>query len=236
MTICRLVDLQIMHITLLTLFPDMFTSPFASSIIARAQKNNLVTIKTVNIRDFAEGSYKTVDDHPYGGGVGMVMKVDVADRAIHFAKNLYPDTRPYVILLDPRGTPYKQQKTKDLSTKGHLIFFCAHYEGIDERIRTLVDEQISIGDYILTGGEIPAMVLVDSIVRLIPGVLGKPESPIDESFSDPNMLEYPQYTNPQYYKNMGIPPVLLSGNHKEIEEWRKLEAKIITQSHRPDLA
>lgn len=224
-----------MYITILTLFPQMFESPFASSIVNRAMKQQMITLQYINIRDFALDSYKTVDDHPYGGGVGMVMKVDVADRAIQHAKALHLDIPPYVILLDPQGKQYTQKDAQTLSQKQHLIFFCGHYEGVDERIRTLVDREYSIGDYILTGGEIPAMVIVDSIVRLIPGVLGKLESPLCESFTNPNLLEYPQYTNPQSYNGMEVPPVLLSGNHKKIEEWRKEKAIETTKRRRSDL-
>lgn len=224
-----------MFITILTLFPDMFAGPFDESIIGRAVKKGILTINFVNIRDFAEDKYKTVDDRPYGGGAGMVMKVDVADRAIGHAKSLYPDCKPYVILLDPQGKPYKQADTLKLSRREHLIFFCGHYEGVDERIRTLVDAEYSIGDYILTGGEIPTMVLVDSIVRLIPGVLGKSESPVRESFSDPRLLEGPQFTNPHSYNGINVPAVLLSGNHQKIKEWRKESAKKATKLIRSDL-
>jgi len=224
-----------MYITILTLFPAMFEGPFSSSIISRAIKKGIITINYINIRDVAKDNYKTVDDRPYGGGVGMIMKVDIADRAIAHAKSLHPTINPFVILLDPQGKQYKQADAQALSTKDHLIFFCAHYEGIDERIRILVDAEFSIGDYILTGGEIPAMVLVDSIVRLIPGVLGKPESPVQESFSDPNILEGPQYTNPQVYNGMEVPPILLSGDHKKIREWKKEEAQKTTILHRPDM-
>jgi tRNA (guanine37-N1)-methyltransferase len=224
-----------MKITILTLFPEMFTGVFDYSMIGRAVKNNLIDIQFINIRDFATDAYKTVDDHPYGGGVGMIMKVDVADRAITHAKSLYPDLSSRVILLDPQGAQYKQAEAKALSTYDHLIFFCPRYEGIDERIRTLVDAEFSIGDYILTGGEIPAMVIVDSVVRLIPGVLGKKESPIEESFSNPNLLEGPQYTNPQTYKGTDVPAVLLSGDHKKIKEWKEKQATLITSSKRPDL-
>lgn len=224
-----------MNISVLTLFPQMFEGPFASSIISRAIKKKIISIHHINIRDFADDSYKTVDGHPYGGGVGMIMKVDVANRAICHAKSLYPDQNPYVVLLDPQGKQYKQAEAQILSEKEHLIFFCGHYEGVDERIRSLVDAQYSIGDYILTGGEIPTMVLIDSIVRLIPNVLGKRESLTTESFSVPNLLEGPQYTNPQTYKNMDVPNVLLSGNHKNIENWRKKEELNKTKLQRPDL-
>lgn len=224
-----------MKITILTLFPEMFTGIFDYSMIGRAVKNNLIDIHYINIRDFATDAYKTVDDHPYGGGVGMIMKVDVADRAITHAKSLYENSRSCVILLDPQGAQYKQAEAKTLSGFDHLIFFCPRYEGIDERIRSLVDKEFSIGDYILTGGEIPAMVIVDSVVRLIPGVLGKPESPVEESFSNPNLLEGPQYTNPQSYNGSNVPAVLLSGDHKKIKEWKENKALEQTRVRRPDL-
>ncbi len=208
----------------------MFRGPFDQSIINRAIDKKLITIDYINIRDFAKDSYKTVDGHPYGGGVGMILRVDVVDSAIKSVKS----QKSKVILLDAGGTPYTQQTARRLSTFDHLILICGHYEGVDERIRSLVDEEISIGDYILTGGEIPAMVLIDSVTRLIPGVLGKPEATIHESFSE-RLLEYPQYTEPQEYENMRVPPVLLSGNHKKIADWRKRESLKRTRSHRPDL-
>jgi len=224
-----------MDITILSLFPQMFESPFTSSIIGRAVKNEMIHLQYINIRDFASDAYKTVDEKPYGGGVGMIMKVDIADRAIQYAKSLHKDEASVVILLDPQGKPYKQADAQSLSKKEHVIFLCPRYEGIDERIRTLVDLQYSIGDYILTGGEIPAMVIIDSVVRLIPGVLGKDDSSISESFTNPNLLEGPQYTNPQTYKNMVVPEVLLSGNHKKIEAWKKEQAMKSTDIRRPDL-
>ena len=224
-----------MLITILTLFPQMFEGPFSSSIISRAVKEHKITLSFVNIRDFAKDKYKTVDDRPYGGGVGMIMKVDVADRAITHAKSLFPEKKPYVILMDPQEKHYQQAEAQLLSEKEHLIFLCAHYEGIDQRVRQLADAEFSIGDYILTGGEIPAMVMVDSIVRLIPGVLAKTESAKNESFSDPNLLEGPQYTNPQVYNGMEVPRVLLSGNHKIIDQWKKEEARKTTILHRPDM-
>ncbi|MCX6793783.1 MAG: tRNA (guanosine(37)-N1)-methyltransferase TrmD, partial [Candidatus Gottesmanbacteria bacterium] len=211
-----------------TLFPDMFSGPFDQSIIKRAVNKKLITISYINIRDFSTDKYKTVDGHPYGGGVGMLLRVDVVDRALKSIK------KGHTILLDAGGTPYKQSKSKELSALDHLILICGHYEGVDERIRSLVDEEISIGDYVLTGGEIPAMVLTDSIVRLIPGVLGKPEATVHESFTGAQ-LEYPQYTEPQTYKGLKIPPVLLSGNHKLIDNWRKDEATKRTKTRRGDL-
>jgi len=217
-----------MKISVVTLFPEMFHGPFDHSIVKRAIDKKLVSIDYINIRNFATDKYKSVDGHPYGGGVGMILRVDVVDRALKSVK------KGHVILLDAGGTPYTQKKAKELSSIDHLILICGHYEGVDERIRQLADEEISIGDYVLTGGEIPAMVLVDSVVRLIPGVLAKPEAIVHESFTAP-LLEYPQYTEPQIYKGLKIPPVLLSGNHKKIDAWRKDEALKRTRSRRPDL-
>lgn len=216
-----------MRISILTLFPEMFTGPFDISIIARAQQKQAVDINIINLRSFCTDTYKTVDDHPYGGGVGMVLKVDVVDKAL----SSIPKGK--IILLDPQGSPYVQKKARELATDDHLIFLCAHYEGVDERIRSLVDEQISIGDYVLTGGELPAMVLIDSIVRLLPGVL-KEEATSDESFSS-QQLEYPQYTRPEIYKGKRVPKILLSGNHAKILEWRKKQRVKRTKLHRPDL-
>ena len=163
--------LRKMTISILTLFPEMFAGPFDHSIIRRAKDKNIVHINFVNIRDFSSDTYKTVDDHPYGGGVGMIMRVDVVNRALEHMKALCKRTSCKTILLDPQGTPYTQAKAKELSSIDHLILICGHYEGVDERVRSLVDETISIGDFIVTGGEIPAMVLIDSVVRLLPGVL-----------------------------------------------------------------
>lgn len=206
----------------------MFSGPFASSILKRTQSTQTVSIEFINIREFATDAYKSVDDHPYGGGVGMVLRVDVIDRALQTLKG-------HKILLDPQGTPYTQKKARELSTFEHLILVCGHYEGVDERIRALVDEEISIGDYVLTGGEIPAMVIVDSVVRLIPGVLRKEEATLQESFEQP-VLEYPQYTRPETYKGSSVPDVLLSGNHKAITLWRQEQSLKRTILRRPDLA
>ncbi len=210
----------------------MFAGPFDSSIIKRAKEKGIVDISLVNIRDFATDAYKTVDDHPYGGGVGMILRVDIVDKAIKSVKT--SDVRSKIILLDPQGAPYTQKKARELSTFDHLIFICGHYEGVDERIRSLVDEEISIGDYVLTGGEIPAMVMVDSVVRLLAGTLTKPHATVDESFSQP-LLEYPQYTRPEIYKDMKVPDVLVSGNHKEIEKWKNEQSQKRTRTRRPDL-
>ena len=225
-----------MDITIITLFPEMFVGPFNFSIVARAQKKQLLTIHYVNLRDFATDNYGSVDDHPYGGGHGMILRVDVIDRAIQQAKRAVRG-RCFVILTSPAGTPYRQSRAAELSAYHHLIFICGHYEGIDERVRDLVDEEISIGDFVLTGGELATMVMVDSIVRLLPGVLKKKEATVDESFStDENILEYPQYTRPEIYKRKKVPEILLSGNHKEIANWRSQQARIRTRRLRPDLS
>lgn len=221
-----------MKISILTLFPEMFAGPFDHSIIKRAQGKKLVDIELVNIRDFGIGKHKLVDDTSYGGGAGMVLRVDVIDKTITSSK-CPPKARlakggkvksskckERVILLDPRGETFTQQKAKKFAKLDHLILIAGHYEGIDERVKQYsVDEAISIGDYILTGGEIPAMVVTDAVVRLIPGVIKK-ESRTNESFSKPKTLEYPQYTKPQVYENRFVPKILLSGNHKEIDKWR----------------
>lgn len=225
-----------MYITILTLFPDMFQGPLTKSILARAQKQNIVTISFVNIRDFACDKHKSVDDHPYGGGVGMILRVDVVDRALQSIKCHVSDIKYHTILLDAGGKTYTQKKAKELSGVDHLILVCGHYEGIDERIRSLVDEEISIGDYVLTGGEIPAMVLVDSIVRLLPGTLKKEGVTTNESFSGKKLfLEYPQYTQPQTYKRMSVPDILLSGHHEHIEKWKQQQAQRKTKKNRSDL-
>ncbi|MCX8008675.1 MAG: tRNA (guanosine(37)-N1)-methyltransferase TrmD [Patescibacteria group bacterium] len=214
-----------MNFTLLTLFPDMFAGPFNYSIIHRAQQQGIITIDLINIRDFAKDAYKTVDDHPYGGGRGMIMRVDVIDSAL---EHISQSTKKTIkILLDPRGKPYTQKIARTLATYDHIVMICGHYEGVDERIGSLVDESISIGPYVMTGGELAAMVIVDSVTRLLPGVLPE-DATINESFTD-NTLEYPQYTRPRVYKGMTVPDILLSGDHKKIEEWRKKHTKNLLQ-------
>lgn len=220
-----------MNIDILTLFPDMFGGPFSESIIKRAQKNDKVKITIHNLRDWTEDKHKTVDDKPFGGGPGMVMMVEVLDKAIKSLR----EKDSQVILMTPQGKQFKQAEAQRLSSLKHLIFICGHYEGVDERVReNLIDEEISIGDYVLTGGEMPAMVIVDAVVRLIPGVLGKDESVKDESFSH-NLLEYPQYTRPADYKDWRVPEVLLSGNHQAIKQWREKSALKKTKQRRADL-
>ncbi|HSW96769.1 MAG TPA: tRNA (guanosine(37)-N1)-methyltransferase TrmD [Candidatus Saccharimonadales bacterium] len=228
-----------MKISILTLFPEMFSGPFDYSIIKRAQEKNLVDILYINIRDYGLGKYQVVDDKPYGGGVGMLLKVDVLDRAIEAAKDKKLNSKEQkVILMTAAGKTFNQQKAHDFSELKHIIIVCGHYEGFDERIKSFIDEEISIGDFITTGGEIPAMLITDAVVRLIPGVL-KSEATSHESFSlkdeQSTFLEFPQYTTPADYKNMKVPEILTSGNHKAIETWRKEQAKAITKNLRPDL-
>ncbi len=224
-----------MKITILTLFPKMFDGFLKESIIGRARKNEIVEIESVNIRDFGIGSRKQVDDTPYGGGAGMVLRVDVLEKAIRELKSNNKKQKKLVILLTPQGKKYHQKKARELSKyKGDIILVCGHYEGFDERIREYVDEEISIGDYVLTGGEIAAAVVTDSIVRLMPGVLGKEESHQNESFESVT-LEHPHYTKPDEYDGKKVPDVLLSGHHAEISKWRREEAIKRTKKRRPDL-
>ncbi|MDD2619326.1 MAG: tRNA (guanosine(37)-N1)-methyltransferase TrmD [Syntrophomonadaceae bacterium] len=219
-----------MKIDILTLFPEMFVSPLGESIIKRARERKLVNIATINIRDFAYDKHQQVDDYPFGGGAGMVMKADVVAEAMESVKK--PDS--WTIFMSPQGKPLKQNIVAQLAKREHLIILCGHYEGIDERIMRLVDEEISIGDYILTGGEIPAMVLIDAAIRLLPGVLGGEQSPLEESFAG-FLLEYPQYTRPASYKEHEVPQVLLSGHHENIRRWRKKQSLLRTLLKRPDL-
>lgn len=220
-----------MRINIVTLFPDVFFGPFAESIIGRAIKDGIVSINTVNPRDFTEDKHRTVDDTPYGGGPGMLMMADPLFRAIESCKK----ENSCVILTSPKGERFTQKMARELSSQKHLIIVCGHYEGIDERVKEkLIDREISIGDYILTNGNIPSMVIVDSVVRLLPGVLGDDASSEEESFNN-NLLEYPQYTRPVEYRGMKVPDVLLSGNHKLIKEWRREQAIKATKEKRPDL-
>ena len=213
-----------------TLFPEMF-SILDESIIGRAKKNKKIDINIVNIRDFSEDKHNKVDDTPYGGGAGMVMMPDVVYRAYNSLEN---KENAKVIYMSPQGKKLNQEKVKELSKENHLIILCGHYEGIDQRVLDkIVDEEISIGDYVLTGGELPAMVLIDSVSRYVEGVLNK-ESIKEESFSE-NLLEYPQYTRPEVFEGEKVPEVLLSGNHKEIDKWRKEKSLEITKKKRPDL-
>ena len=218
-----------LNVDILTIFPGMFAGPFSESILSRAQRAGLVKIKIHDLRDWAEDKRKTIDDKPFGGGAGMVMRVDIIDKAL---AALNPG---YKILLTPQGKTFNQKLAAKLSRKKHLILVCGHYECFDERIRALVDEEISIGDYVLTGGELPAMIVTDTIVRLLPGVVGNKASTADESFSA-GLLEYPQYTRPAEYKGKKVPEVLLSGDHAAVNKWRTDQAKKRTKLRRPDLS
>lgn len=218
-----------MKFTIMTLFPEMF-EPIKHSIIERASQNKLIDINFVNIRDFSKDKHKHVDDTPYGGGAGMVIKPDV----VYDAYKSIDSKNAKVIHLSPKGKVLNQEKVKELSREEHLILLCGHYEGIDQRVlEEIVSEEISIGDYVLTGGELPAMVLVDSVSRYVEGVLSK-DSTLEESFSN-NLLEYPQYTRPEIFKGKKVPEVLISGNHQKINEWRKEQSLITTYLKRPDI-
>lgn len=219
-----------MKIDVLTLFPEMF-SPIKESIIGRAINNKLIDLNLINIRDFSKDKHKHVDDTPYGGGAGMIMKADV----VYDAYNSINDKEnAKVIYLTPKGKKLNQQIVKNLSKEEHLILLCGHYEGIDQRVLDkIVDEEISVGDYVLTGGELPAMILIDSVSRYVKGVLSE-GSTDEESFSN-NLLEYPQYTRPLEFEGEKVPEVLLSGNHQEIEKWRQEQSLIETFKKRKDL-
>ena len=218
---------------ILTLFPGMFESPLQESIIGRAAGQNLLQIRTHNLRDWAEGRHLTTDDSPYGGGDGMVMKPEPVARAVTALKLKSPGAK--VLLMTPQGQPFSQTHAKRLACEQGLIFLCGRYEGFDERIRqTLVDEEFSIGDFILTGGELPAMVMIDSIARYLPGVLGNAGSAETDSFSD-GLLEYPQYTRPAVFQGLEVPEVLLSGDHGRIAAWRRRQQLLRTLLRRPDL-
>ena len=218
-----------MKIDVLSLFPEMYDGILNSSIIKRAIAKKLVTINVHNFRDYSHSPHKKVDDYPFGGGEGMVLMPQPIFDAVDAIKT--PDS--YIILMTPKGVPYKQSIAYDLSLKKHIIIICGHYEGFDERIRSLADLEVSIGDYILTGGEIPSMVLIDSITRLVDGVIEK-ESHEKESFNN-NLLDYPVYTKPVNFRGMEVPSVLLSGHHKNIENYRYEKQLEMTKTRRPDL-
>lgn len=221
-----------MRIDILTLFPEIALAPLSDSIIQRARDAGLVEIHGHNLRDWSEDKHKRVDDSPCGGGPGMVLQPGPLHAAITALKK--ENTR--VILMTPQGKPLKQARVRELSNETHLLIVCGHYEGIDHRIiETLIDEGISIGDYILTNGAIAAAVLCDAVIRLIPGALGDTQSAIEESFSDPNLLEAPCYTRPVDFMDMKVPEILLSGNHAKIADWRKQQAIARTRENRPDL-
>lgn len=215
----------------------MFENVFSHSILARAQKNNTIQINLINLREFGIGTHKTVDDKPFGGGTGMILRVDVVEKAIQKAKTQTHKLEK-TILLEPTGKPFVQKIAEDYSKLDHLILVCGHYECIDARIKEFVDDTISLGDFVLTGGEIPAMAITDAVARLIPDVISKNEATQIESFSkieNKRLLEYPQYTRPQEYKGAKVPDILLSGDHNKIKEYRNIKSKEVTKKNRPDL-
>ena len=217
----------------LSIFPEMFSSPLNFSLLKKAQEKGLINICLHDIRNWAFDKHRMTDDAPFGGGCGMVMKVEPVERALAEIKNKVGESQ--VILMTPQGETFNHKIATELASETQIIIICGRYEGVDERIRTyLVDREISIGDFILTGGELSALVLIDTVSRLIPGVLGNADSPAGESFSN-GLLEYPQYTRPANYKNWSVPEVLMSGNHAEIERWRRRESLKRTSKRRPDL-
>ncbi len=223
-----------MKFTILSLFPEMFHDVFSHSILKRAQQSDLIEFEIINPRNYADNKHMTVDDYPYGGGNGMVIRADVIFNAVQSVCNKC-SAKPYIILLSPSGSVFTQRKAEFYAgCYDHLLLICGHYEGIDERVLAIVDECISIGDYVLTGGEIPAIVIVEAVARLIPGVLGCSESAVNESFSF-QLLEHPQYTRPRVFNGLEVPDVLLSGNHAEINRWRRKESLRKTLQNRPEL-
>ena len=217
---------------IITIFPKMFESSFSESILKRAQDQGLLKINLHDLRDYTLNKHRKVDDHPFGGGVGLVMNVDPIVRAIEAVKEIRPSARS--ILLSPGGKSFNQKMAWELSREENLVFVCGRYEGVDERVLSFVDDAISIGDYVMAGGEIPAMVLVEAVSRLVPDVVGDEGSILEESFED-NRLEYPQYTKPREFRGLKVPDVLLSGHHKKIQEWQLKEALKKTAEMRPDL-
>ena len=223
-----------MKIDILSLFPEMFEGVLHSSIMKKAQENEAVTFDVTNFRDFSENKHRKVDDYPYGGGAGMLLKPEPLFAAVE-SVTASTTTSPRVILLCPQGERFTQAKAEELSKEEHLVFICGHYEGYDERIReNLVTDELSIGDFVLTGGELAAMTIVDSVVRLLPNVLGNMESPVLDSFST-GLLEHPQYTRPANFKGMEVPEILLSGNHAKIDQWREEQSLLRTYERRSDL-
>ena len=221
-----------MQFDILTLFPAMLEGPLTASVLGKAIDKGLISVDLHNLRDWAEGKHQVTDDTPYGGGDGMVMKVDPVARALVDLKKKRPQSR--ILLMSPQGKTFQQADAERLSREAGLIFVCGRYEGYDERVRSLVDEEISLGDYVLTGGELAAATILDATARLIPGVLGAAGSALNDSFSD-GLLEYPQYTRPAEYKGMRVPEVLTSGNHQAIATWRRHEQLRRTLKRRPEL-
>ncbi|MBW1645663.1 MAG: tRNA (guanosine(37)-N1)-methyltransferase TrmD [Deltaproteobacteria bacterium] len=220
-----------MRLDVVTIFPEMFVSPFAASIMRRAIDRGLVDLRVHNLRDYCHDRHRVVDDYPYGGGAGMVMRPEPAVRAIEELKK--EDGEAVVIMTSAAGERFTQELAAELAARPRLLFFCGHYEGVDERVSAYVDREISIGDYVLTGGELPAMVIIDAVVRLLPGVLGSADSLAEESFSP--LLEYPHYTRPAEFAGRRVPEILLSGHHRKIREWRRRQALWRTFCRRPEL-
>ncbi|MFZ5447700.1 MAG: tRNA (guanosine(37)-N1)-methyltransferase TrmD [Thermodesulfobacteriota bacterium] len=221
-----------MRINLLTLFPEFFASPLSQSMLQRAQALGAVTYRVINLRDFATDKHQVTDDRPFGGGPGMVMKIEPLVAAIRAARQEDPQIR--VILMGPSGPVFNQAKAKELAGHSHLLLICGHYEGVDDRLHFYIDEELSIGDYILTGGEIPALIVVDAVTRLLPGVLGGEGAIEEESFQE-GLLEYPHYTRPRIFEGHEVPQVLLEGDHQRIARWRRQQALARTVRRRPDL-
>ena len=221
-----------LHFTVITIFPNMLSSPLSHSILKKAQTHGLIKIDVVDLRDYTADRHRTTDDSPYGGGHGMVMKPEPLVAAVEEARSRTPDAR--VILLTPRGRVFDQQTAKKLANQRNVVLICGRYEGIDERVSAFVDDEISLGDYTLSGGEPAAIVVIDAVARLVPGVLGNENSTAEESFTD-GLLEYPQYTRPEEFRGMKVPEVLLSGDHERIKEWRQQQSLAVTQERRPDL-
>ena len=225
-----------MRIDILTLFPGMFNAVLGESIIKRAQDQGHLQIALPDLRDYTHDKHRSVDDRPYGGGPGMVMKPEPIYEAVEAIKAPCRSLshRCQTVLMSPRGETLSPAVAKELSAIGHLIVICGHYEGIDERVISLVDRSVSIGDYVLTGGELPAMVMIDALARFVPGVIGHEEATVEESFAN-GQLEYPHYTRPESFRGMQVPSVLLSGDHQEVARWRKQQSESVTGSVRPDL-
>ena len=220
-----------MRIDILTLFPEMFDGVLSASMLGRAQASGLIDIRVHNIRDYTDNKHKKADDYPFGGGAGLVM---MAQPIYDCMDAVLAGETAHRILLTPRGRTLNQKIAQALSTQDRLVLLCGHYEGVDERVMEIIDDEISVGDYVLTGGELPAMVLVDCVSRLIPGVLGSEASAADESFSE-DLLEYPQYTRPASFRGMDVPEILLNGHHANIQAWRQEQARLKTALNRPDL-
>ena len=223
-----------MQIDVLTLFPEMIQEPMGHSMMKRAVEKGLVDINIVNFRQFGQGKHSQVDDTPYGGGAGMLLKPEPIFEAVDAVKSARETKSPRIVLMDPAGRRFDQQVAEEFSKEEHLIFICGHYEGYDERIRSIVTDEVSLGDYVLTGGELAALVMMDASIRLIPGVLGNQDSAVQDSHSS-GLLEHPHYTRPAEYRGMEVPEVLMNGNHALIDQWRRDESIKRTAQRRPDM-